>query len=482
MRRALVAVLMGSSVGLAQAQVWEKMIVPGVTYREQVQWEPARLVHILRINPAAPSLKLVPEEAHGKLFATADAKGREGVSEMVTRQKAIAGINADFFPFTADPLGTMVREGELYSTPDKRRPVFAWGDGFAKVAKLDWSGKLSAENGIEMVLDGVNQEAQEDQAIAFTNTAALSLAKRPSCYLVCRFKQTTWGPNTEASGSVITITNDVDSLTVDAETTVIAARGSKAELLKQFSPGTKLVVKWATKGLDWTKARNVVGGGTFLLVDGKPLIDFKAAGFGDKFATDRHPRSAMGRTAEGDIILAVVDGRQSMSVGASLEEMAKIMMNQGCVEAINLDGGGSSTFNVLGVNLNRPSDGEERKVANGVLLYGRTGSAAVEGLKIDGPAEVQENAPVTFKVVDAQGKAVLPKDVFWSAMGGAWVDQTGTVRSFQEGKATVTALVRGRAITVNVTTKGKPPVAVPSEHPGITPAPGGAKPPVKPKG
>jgi exopolysaccharide biosynthesis protein len=53
----------------------------------------------------------------------------------------------------------------------------------------------------------------------------------------------------------------------------------------------------------------------------------------------RHPRTAVGLDREGNVWYVVIDGRQSMSVGASLEETAEVMRRLGCVEAINLDGG-----------------------------------------------------------------------------------------------------------------------------------------------
>jgi exopolysaccharide biosynthesis protein len=69
------------------------------------------------------------------------------------------------------------------------------------------------------------------------------------------------------------------------------------------------------------------------------------------------------------VLLVVIDGRQPRwSVGASLGELARIMRDLGAVEAMNLDGGGSSTMWVEGEVVNRPSDGTERKVTTAVLV------------------------------------------------------------------------------------------------------------------
>ena len=84
----------------------------------------------------------------------------------------------------------------------------------------------------------------------------------------------------------------------------------------------------------------------------------------------RHPRTAVGVSADGTtLIMAVVDGRRpGWSVGMTLTELADMMIEQGAREAINLDGGGSSSFVYFGedgkVLENKPSDGSFRPVAN----------------------------------------------------------------------------------------------------------------------
>ena len=83
-----------------------------------------------------------------------------------------------------------------------------------------------------------------------------------------------------------------------------------------------------------------------------------------------HPRSAMGLTREGDVILMVVDGRQPESRGVSLEELAALMQSAGAVRALNLDGGGSSAMVVNGKRLNRPGGGNiEREVVSAFAVF-----------------------------------------------------------------------------------------------------------------
>ena len=65
----------------------------------------------------------------------------------------------------------------------------------------------------------------------------------------------------------------------------------------------------------------------------------------------------------------VVDGRQpGLSMGMTYPELAELMLKFGCTEAVNIDGGGSSTFWLGGKTMNSPSDGRERSIANGLIV------------------------------------------------------------------------------------------------------------------
>jgi exopolysaccharide biosynthesis protein len=88
------------------------------------------------------------------------------------------------------------------------------------------------------------------------------------------------------------------------------------------------------------------------------------------FATDRHPRTAIAALGDRRALLAVVDGRQpALSVGMTLDELARLLIEFGATEAINLDGGGSTTMVVQGQIVNNPSDvSGERPVSDAILV------------------------------------------------------------------------------------------------------------------
>ena len=116
--------------------------------------------------------------------------------------------------------------------------------------------------------------------------------------------------------------------------------------------------------------RDAISAGPGLISDGKINITIDEEVFFGSAIPDVHPRSAIGISAEGEIIMLVVDGRQSASRGVDLDELARILLDLGSVEAMNLDGGGSSALVVDGVRLNLPTGRDsEREVASAVAVF-----------------------------------------------------------------------------------------------------------------
>jgi len=134
------------------------------------------------------------------------------------------------------------------------------------------------------------------------------------------------------------------------------------------SPGEQLDPKLRTH---WTY-RDILGGGPQLIRDGKIDIPINEELFFGTSIPSVHPRTAAGITAAGDLILLLVDGRQLISRGVDLEELAKILYDLGCQTAINLDGGGSSALVVNGILLNRPAGKTtQREVMSALAVFAR---------------------------------------------------------------------------------------------------------------
>jgi exopolysaccharide biosynthesis protein len=116
--------------------------------------------------------------------------------------------------------------------------------------------------------------------------------------------------------------------------------------------------------------RQAIGAGPALLANGEQRITADEEVFFGSSIPAVHPRTAAGRTAQGQLIVMVVDGRQPLSRGVNLEELARLMRSAGAVDALNLDGGGSSALVVRGVLLNRPTGSmAEREVMSALVTW-----------------------------------------------------------------------------------------------------------------
>ncbi len=113
----------------------------------------------------------------------------------------------------------------------------------------------------------------------------------------------------------------------------------------------------------------MIGAGPRLVKDGTIYVNVDEEEFPNDIRLGRAPRSAVGVTQYGDYIFAIVDGRQAHSKGCTLQEWAAILLNDfSAVNAINLDGGGSTELVVKGDIVNSPSDGKERPVGDALLI------------------------------------------------------------------------------------------------------------------
>ncbi|MYD97680.1 MAG: phosphodiester glycosidase family protein, partial [Gammaproteobacteria bacterium] len=118
------------------------------------------------------------------------------------------------------------------------------------------------------------------------------------------------------------------------------------------------------------RVEDALGAGPALVVNGEVNVTTREEVFFGTAIPYTHPRTAAGVTADGKLLLMLVDGRQRESRGVALEELAALMVGVGAEEALNLDGGGSSSLVVNGELLNNPAGrGREREVMTAVGVF-----------------------------------------------------------------------------------------------------------------
>jgi len=146
---------------------------------------------------------------------------------------------------------------------------------------------------------------------------------------------------------------------------VLCCELSQSEIEKKRSEEKK----WYSNTFKKWKMNTAVGGGPMLLQNGQIYItneDEKM--FTGKALNDKHPRTAIGYTNDNKLIILVVEGRSESGGGATFAQEAQIFKDLGCVEALNLDGGGSSCLLVNGKETIKPSDKEGQRAIPSMFI------------------------------------------------------------------------------------------------------------------
>jgi hypothetical protein len=150
---------------------------------------------------------------------------------------------------------------------------------------------------------------------------------------------------------------------------VLSVVGTRAATAAKATIGATAKLNLGTDP-PWPGLLHAIGGGPRLVANGAKYITSATEHFRSDVAYGAAPRTAVGVTAGGDVLLVAVDGRQAgYSVGATLGELADFLIKLGAKDAMNLDGGGSTTLVVRGRVVNRPSDGGQRRVSNALLAF-----------------------------------------------------------------------------------------------------------------
>jgi hypothetical protein len=231
------------------------------------------------------------------------------------------------------------------------------GDVLFDVVRFDAG---AANEAATVPIQGVNRDRGADEIVLYRT------AFGPST------RTNAWGAEVSVAGEVVQqIIDGQGNAPIPASGFILSGHGrSRAALLAAFKPGDRVTLSTrlipASGDPRWENVRHVIGGGPRLLANG---LFAGGEGFRQAFADRRHPRTAIGRLPDGRIVLAVIGGRQPYhSLGMTLGELAGMLRVLGVTDAMNLDGGGSTTLVVRGVVINLPSDELGERAVSDVLL------------------------------------------------------------------------------------------------------------------
>ncbi len=354
----------------AQGEWHAERIAAGIRHIRHVLPEGPIVVHVLEIDLRRPEVGIETVLAKNRLA------GREKTSVMAARpchsgHDIIAAVNGDFFSWEGPPINMQVRGGEIIRSP-RHRAIFAIDHrGRPIIDYFELKGELLLKTGASIGIDHVNAARNADELVLYnafwsdsthTNVYGTEVLLQP----LARFR---------VGDTVRMVVRQVRShgpgFPLRPGLYVLSGHGKKSALLEQrLSRGDTVALIFRLEPGN-VKITEAVGGLPWLIREGNWFINWREEGAKRPFAENKHPRTAVGYTVGRDTLyLVTVDGRQpGYSVGMTLYELADYMQKLGCYQALNLDGGGSTTMVIRGRVVNRPSDATgERPVANAILV------------------------------------------------------------------------------------------------------------------
>jgi hypothetical protein len=364
----------------AVAQTW-KTLKPGVEYAELRHEFGGQPVDIDLLRLDLTKVRIDVEHAMDK------AIGLETTSSIATRHKAVAAINAGFFRldtsrWAGDAAGILQVNGRLLSEPSNDRIQLLINnaprrtDTFIERLAIHLAVKSA---GGTLPIRGINRELKADDFVLYTpEFGATTLTSKDSIEVVVSGRK------------VAMAVKDMGNSEIPRNGMVLSATGTYRDALARIadeqadiqlsrvvdnrpSAVSPDVIKYPS---EW----DIVAGVPQLIKNGKIDITWEQEKAARAFVENRHPRTAVAKLKDGKFLMMTVDGRTEQSAGASLRDLADYLLSLGAIEAMNLDGGGSTTMWVDGRIVNRPSDREgERKVSDALIVTLRSATSRPKG-------------------------------------------------------------------------------------------------------
>jgi hypothetical protein len=333
-------------------------VAPGITYRRiEKQAGGPFVFHVLEVDPRAPAINILPVHADDR------AAGKETTSGMARRYGAAAAVNGGYFvvagPYAGTSSGVYLWRGELLASGANRSALLFCGEKDRKeqhaIDVVNFRGSVTAGKATRAI-EGLNRPRVASELVLYT--AALG----PSTLTAAGGAEAVL----DAKDSVLQIVEANAAIPVGGR--VLSASGDAAAWLRaNLKPGMRARVDLRVEAPSLASCRpeHITGAGPRLIEQGQ--VKVTPEGFAHQNV--RHPRTAFAVTREGKFLFVTLDGRQKASAGMTLPELAAELFSWGAVEAINLDGGGSSTLYANGRILNRVSDPVERPVSDAILIF-----------------------------------------------------------------------------------------------------------------
>jgi hypothetical protein len=345
----------------------------GVEYAEvtrTISGQPVRM-NLLRLDLTKVRLDVV--------HAGSSIIGMEKTSSIASRTGAVAAINAGFFrldksKWAGEPAGAFVVDGKVLS------------EAYSNRIALSIRNKPKATN---VSIDHINIDSFLTLGKATFFEVGIDRQRKPNDLLIYTPE---FGPSTltednglevvVADGKIKEIFVGKGNTTIPSNGYVISVSGIKRDtVMRNAQVGGRPTIQFLSIAgpAGWKDAsenpsplygaEDIVGGVPQLVRNGTASITWELEKTSRTFVDTRHPRTAVAKLKDGKFLLITVDGRSESSGGIGLYDLAAYLIELGAVDAMNLDGGGSTTMYLDGRVVNHPSDKEgERAVSDAIIV------------------------------------------------------------------------------------------------------------------
>lgn len=399
---------------------------------------------VTKVSPNAP-VTVSPIHAGGRSI-----RGLDTVPNLAARNNALMMMNGGFWRSGpgGNPNGTWIVNGQMLSEPESQgvgpRGTIGWlNDGRIVVDRISANMSVTGPN-LNVKVNGINRDWRRtpdatsdsfDAVIAYNSAFGgpvrvnVPQGSSNGALTSVRVKADAWPGTGSVSAKVTEVVSGQTSLTVGNDEVIITGRGASARALAGLQAGqtvslnTQLVPMDPAKAGDWTQVHTAIAGGPQVLRNGQvtPPADWISEGFEPRVHSNvRHPRTAIGRTANNETVMITADGRQNgYSVGLTMQELGQYMASQGVVDAVSLDGGGSTQVTVGSRLVNRPCcDRSLRRVADGIAILPR--QTRVKRVKGSERIETAAEAAIQSYTQGKTPTVVLARaDAYPDALSGA---------------------------------------------------------------
>lgn len=294
--------------------------------------------------------------------------------------EVVGAMNGDFFMTAPSnevglPLSGQVRNDELVLSSHNRACLVLDDDNRPYIDRLTFSGTVTSGDH-SFALNLVNRMRYGYENIAANQSFLFTRSYGPKTYdgsnsgkmVLLRPAEGEFRWN--AIGVEHCVIEDIfdaqGSRTIPDGKAILWLKGTYANQTEWMNVGDQMDISFRqtlNNGPQDVKIQQLIGGSDHIIMQNGQFMDDWA---------ERHPRTAIGFNADSTrLYFVVVDGRHMSSIGVKLYEMKGIFEALGAVNAVNLDGGGSSCILVNDEVLNHPSDGPVRAVGNGCLFVSK---------------------------------------------------------------------------------------------------------------